>query len=104
MLSFRAANSSRDVVVTGLGMVTPLGCSADETWQRLVSGERAGQLLTAEQIDHSSQLSAISGLCLHGAPVNHAEVARRLTQSSIPALVSSDFRSIYVSEQGNRRT
>lgn len=98
MLSFRAANSSRDVVVTGLGMVTPLGCSADETWQRLVSGERAGQLLTAEQIDHFSQLSAISGLRLHGAPVNHAEVARRLTQSSIPALVNSDFRSIYVSE------
>jgi len=29
----------RRVVVTGLGMVTPLGCGVDHTWQRLIAGQ-----------------------------------------------------------------
>jgi 3-oxoacyl-[acyl-carrier-protein] synthase II len=36
----------RRVVVTGLGMVTPLGCGVETTWQRLVAGQSG-----AAQID-----------------------------------------------------
>ena len=31
----------RRVVVTGLGMVSPLACGVEETWKRLISGENA---------------------------------------------------------------
>ena len=31
----------RRVVVTGLGMVTPLACGVEPTWQRLINAESA---------------------------------------------------------------
>src|ERR1700749_4563486 len=37
----------RRVVVTGLGMLTPLGCGVEPTWKRLLAGESG-----ASKIDH----------------------------------------------------
>jgi 3-oxoacyl-[acyl-carrier-protein] synthase II len=37
----------RRVVVTGMGMVTPLACGVEETWQRLLAGQSG-----AKKVDH----------------------------------------------------
>ncbi|KAH9624920.1 hypothetical protein KSS87_004196 [Heliosperma pusillum] len=40
----------RRVVVTGLGMVTPLGCGVDTTWKRLIDGECGVRGITANDL------------------------------------------------------
>src|SRR6478609_9232384 len=37
----------RRVVVTGLGMVTPLACGVEPTWSRLISGASGAGLITS---------------------------------------------------------
>ncbi|KAG5002865.1 hypothetical protein AAZX31_10G039100 [Glycine max] len=59
--------SSRRVVVTGLGMVTPLGCGVDTTWKRLVDGECGVRALSLEDLkmnsfDKETQLSTFDQL------------------------------------------
>jgi 3-oxoacyl-[acyl-carrier-protein] synthase II len=44
---------ARRVVVTGMGVVSPLGCDVDEFWRRLVAGESAVGEIT--RFDHSDQ-------------------------------------------------
>ncbi|HEY6076199.1 MAG TPA: beta-ketoacyl synthase N-terminal-like domain-containing protein, partial [Gaiella sp.] len=41
-----SANGRKRVVVTGLGMVTPLGLTVDETWSALVAGESGAGPIT----------------------------------------------------------
>ncbi|MEZ0171572.1 beta-ketoacyl-ACP synthase II [Microvirga sp. TS319] len=41
----------RRVVVTGLGMVTPLGSGVDATWSRLVEGQSGAKKITDFQVD-----------------------------------------------------
>ncbi|KAL8255273.1 hypothetical protein R6Q59_033494 [Mikania micrantha] len=43
----------RRVVVTGLGMVTPLGCGVETTWKRLIKGETGIRALSIEDLKMS---------------------------------------------------
>ena len=46
----------RRVVITGLGMLSPLACGVEETWQRLIAGESgAGRIESFEVSDIASQ-------------------------------------------------
>ncbi|ESW16410.1 hypothetical protein PHAVU_007G154300 [Phaseolus vulgaris] len=59
--------SSRRVVVTGLGMVTPLGCGVGTTWKRLIDGECGVKALSLEDLkmnsfDKETQLSTFDQL------------------------------------------
>ncbi|UGY13930.1 beta-ketoacyl-ACP synthase II [Bradyrhizobium septentrionale] len=48
----------RRVVVTGLGMLTPLGCGVDATWARILAGESGGKKIdTFEVSDLPSQVA-----------------------------------------------
>jgi 3-oxoacyl-[acyl-carrier-protein] synthase II len=50
----------RRVVVTGLGMVTPLGCGVEPTWARLVAGESGARKIdTFEVSDISCQIAGM---------------------------------------------
>ena len=97
VFEFSNHNRHDDVVVTGLGLVTPLGCCAVETWEALIAGRRAGRCLTPTDIDHFDQLAAINGLALHGAVVDHVEVGRRLELSgllnSVPCTIADAWQS-----------
>ena len=49
----------RRVVVTGLGMVSPLACGVEATWRRLIAGESgAGKVESIEVSDIPCQIAA----------------------------------------------
>ena len=41
----------RRVVVTGMGMVTPLGCGVDVTWSNLLAGKSGASRITSFEVD-----------------------------------------------------
>ena len=50
----------RRVVVTGMGMLTPLGCGVETTWQRLLKGESGAKKIdTFDVSDVSSKIACV---------------------------------------------
>src|ERR1700676_1713871 len=58
----------RRVVVTGLGMVTPLACGVEPTWQRLLAGESG--IARVEKFDVSDITCKIAGQVPRGDGTN----------------------------------
>ncbi|MGI9378629.1 MAG: beta-ketoacyl-ACP synthase II [Methyloligellaceae bacterium] len=44
----------RRVVITGLGMVSPLGCGVEETWNRLINGDNAAEKINNFEVEDLS--------------------------------------------------
>ncbi|KAJ8433715.1 hypothetical protein Cgig2_004344 [Carnegiea gigantea] len=49
-VSLSSSNRRRRVVVTGLGMVTPLGCGVETTWKRLIEGECGVRAISSKDL------------------------------------------------------
>ena len=58
----------RRVVVTGMGMLTPLGCGVETTWQRLLKGESGVKKI--ESFDVSDISCKIAGVVPRGDGTN----------------------------------
>jgi 3-oxoacyl-[acyl-carrier-protein] synthase II len=58
--SFAGETGLRRVVVTGLGMVTPLACGVEATWSRLIAGESGARAIdTFEVSDISCRIAGM---------------------------------------------
>ncbi len=86
------------MVVTGIGLVTPLAVTREESWRRLLVGDRAARYLLAEDVDYFEQLTSLRDLRRMGAPVDHAEVRRRLKDSGLLLDVDSRVRQAWIQE------
>ncbi len=58
----------RRVVVTGMGMVTPLGCGVETTWSRLIAGESGARVV--DTFDVSDITCKIAGMIPTGDGTN----------------------------------
>jgi 3-oxoacyl-[acyl-carrier-protein] synthase II len=83
---------ARRVVVTGVGMVTPLGNTADETWQGVLAGKSGTGPLTKFQLDGLAPELCIAGEVkgFDPEPVVDRREQKRMDTFIQYALVASD--------------
>ncbi len=98
MLSFLQAGHDREVLITGTGVVCPLGIGIQPAWQQLLSGQSACRQLFPHEFADEIRLDGIAGLRQYGAPVDHQRI-RQLCQR-LPALLHlpDDVRSVIPDE------
>jgi 3-oxoacyl-[acyl-carrier-protein] synthase II len=79
----------RRVVVTGMGAITPIGCTVESYWDGLVAG-RCG-IRTLALFDHSTQDVHIGGECLDFDPAPFMEVreAKRMDRFTLFAFAAA---------------
>jgi len=80
---------SRRVVVTGVGLVTPVGNDAETAWQNLLAGKNG--ISRIERFDTSKQLVKIGGLVKDFDPQEHMDfkMARRSARFAHMAVAAS---------------
>jgi 3-oxoacyl-[acyl-carrier-protein] synthase II len=90
----------RRVVVTGLGMVTPLGCGVDATWRRLIAGESGASRIERFEVA-ARQAVEDSGW----KPASHAEQISTgvMIGSGIGGIEGIADTAITLKERGPRR-
>ena len=83
------AQAPRRVVVTGLGLLTPLGLDAESTWDGLIEGRSGIAPITA--FDTSAFECPIAGELRGFDPAQHVDpkLARRIDRSSVLAIAAS---------------
>lgn len=98
MLNFCQSGRDQEVLITGTGVVCPLGIGLQAAWQRLLNGHSACRSLAADELHRGKELHRVPGLRLHGAPVDGLRI-RQLSQH-LPSLqrLSSDMRSVVHAE------
>ena len=79
--SLSEINSDRDVMITGIGMVTPLAIGREQTWTQLICGASVCRDLTKRDIDHFDQLTDLLKRVPRGATVDHQAVAEFVADS-----------------------
>lgn len=99
MLNFKGNRSANDVVITGIGMVTPLGLSTTETWQRLLGGDVAAARLKADDIDCWESLGRIPGLKRYGARLDQGRIAHAISTNVLLRQLAPQRQSVVQSER-----
>ncbi|MFQ5615223.1 MAG: beta-ketoacyl-[acyl-carrier-protein] synthase family protein [Anaerolineales bacterium] len=82
-------HSTQRVVVTGMGVASPLGCSAAGYWQNLLAGKSG--IVTLEREDFASLPSRIGGIASGYDPKEHFDrkEIRRMSRASQLAVVAA---------------